>query len=358
MTHVPRRPIRRVGQLVGLAACLIAAGCSVMGNGTGEDGDAKSPTRVVLVTHESFVLPDELIANFEADSGLTLVVKAAGDAGTLTNKLVLTQSNPTGDVAFGVDNTFASRALEAGVFTAYDRDLPAGAAQYRLEGDETLAPVDQANVCVNVDTTWFGEKKLTPPGTLEDLTKPEYRDLLVVPGAATSSPGMAFLLSTIAEYGDRWPDYWTRLMENGVKLTSGWSDAYYVDFTQGGESGKRPIVVSYDSSPAFTVPKGQRVSTTSALLKTCFQQVEYAGVLAGADNPDGAKKLIDFLLTAEVQAALPDSMYVFPVRAGTPLPPAWADFAVQPAAPYEVDPAEIARKRDDWLRQWTEVTTR
>ncbi|MGL5823268.1 MAG: thiamine ABC transporter substrate-binding protein, partial [Nocardioides sp.] len=271
----------------------------------------------------------------------------------------LSQSNPTGDVAFGVDNTFASRALEAGVFAPYAGDLPAGAARYRLAGDDRiLAPVDQANVCVNVDIAWFAKRKLVPPATLADLVKPAYRNLLVVPGAATSSPGMAFLLSTIAEYGEQWPAYWRRLMSNGAKLTASWSDAYYVDFSQGGENGTRPVVVSYDSSPAFTVPEGGNSSTTRALLATCYQQVEYAGVLAGADNPAGAGQLIDFLLSAEVQAALPENMYVFPVRAGVGLPTAWSRFAKQPSTPYAVDPAEIASRRDEWLREWTEVTTR
>ena len=180
----------------------------------------------------------------------------------------------------------------------------------------------------------------------------------VLPGAATSSPGMAFLLTTIAEYGDDWPDYWTDLMANGAKLTSGWSDAYYVDFTQGGGKGERPIVLSYDSSPAFTVPKGSDTSNTSALLDTCFEQVEYAGVLEGAENVDGAEQLIDFLGSPEVQAALPESMYVFPVIDGIDLPADWASYAVQPSEPYAVDPADVAANRDDWLREWSDVTTR
>ena len=73
-------------------------------------------------------------------------------------------------------------------------------------------------------------------------------------------------------------------------------------------------MLSYDSSPAFTVDGGR--STTAALLDTCFRQVEYAGVLAGAANPEGAEALVDWLLTDEVQAALPRAMYVFPVSDG------------------------------------------
>ncbi len=315
---------------------------------------------MVLVTHESFELPKKLVREFEDESGYDLVVRASSDAGTLTNKLVLTQGDPIGDVAFGVDNTFASRALEADVFAPFAHDLPAGADEFALPGDDDqrLTPVDSGNVCVNVDDTWFAEQGLTPPTSLDDLTDPAYRDLFVLPGATTSSTGLAFLLATIAAYGDGWSDYWSRLMANGAQLTAGWEDAYYVDFTQGGGSGQRPIVLSYDSSPAFTVPKGAEESSTSALLDTCFQQVEYAGVLEGAENPDGAEAFVRFLSTPEVQAALPESMYVFPVVDGTDLPADWARYAERPAQPYTVDPAEIAANRDDWLREWSDVTSR
>ena len=339
-----------------LASSLLATGCSTIG--TDDGGDQPASDRVVLVTHDSFLLPKALEKKFEEESGYDLVVRGSGDAGILTNKLVLTQDDPLGDVAFGVDNTFASRALEADVFAPYDAALPDGAEELRLPGDDdrALTPIDAASVCVNVDDTWFAERDLAPPTTLDDLVDPAYRDLFVTPGAATSSPGMAFLLTTIAAYGEGWQDWWTQLMDNGAKLADGWSQAYEVDFTQGGGRGDRPIVLSYDSSPAFTVTDG--TSTTSALLDTCFRQVEYAGVLAGAENPAGAEALVDFLLSPEVQAALPDSMYVFPVDSSVPMPRQWATFAQQPTDPWSVDPAEISANRDDWLREWSDITSR
>lgn len=339
-----------------LASCSLSGGESSEASGTDDGG---TPTEVVLVTHESFALPEELTQQFEADTGLTLKVRASGDAGALTNKLVLTKDSPTGDVAFGVDNTFASRAIDEGVFASYAPTLPEGAEALELEGDDedALTPVDSGNVCVNVDDTWFADHDLAPPATLDDLKDPAYADLLVVPGATTSSPGMAFLLATIAAYGDGWPDYWADLMDNGAKLTDGWSDAYQVDFTQGGGKGDRPIVVSYDSSPAFTVD-GKGGTTTSALLDTCFEQVEYAGVLAGAANPEGAEQVVDWLLSNEVQAALPDSMYVYPAASDAPLPADWAQFAPRPSTPYDVDPASITEHRDDWLTEWSDVTSR
>ncbi len=346
----------RARALAALAATALSlTSCSLIGS----DGSTAKSTDVVLVTHDSFVLPKPLIQRFERRSGYHLIVHAAGDGGTLTNKLVLTQGDPTGDVAFGVDNTFASRALDADVFAKSDVALPAGAAPYAVPGDDgRLAPIDNGNVCVNIDTGWFADHHVAPPRTLDDLVEPAYDGLIAVPGATTSSTGLAFLLGTIGKYGDGWASWWQKLVGNGATITDGWTQAYETDFTQGGGDGQDPIVVSYDSSPAFTVPKGSSASTTKALLDTCFRQVEYAGVLTGAANPDGAKAFVEFLLSPEVQKALPDSMYVFPVRQGTPLPPNWTTFAIQPQHPYAVSPAEISAHRETWLRDWSDIVSR
>lgn len=344
-------------------------GCSLIGSSGEEATDATAgPTgssgtvggEVVLLTHDSWAMPKKLVKAFEADTGYDLTIRSSGDAGTLTNRLVLTKGDPEGDVAFGVDNTFASRALDEGVFAEVDRTQPPGAAGFVLPDDEgsRLAPIDVGDVCVNIDKDWFAAEGIDPPRTLDDLTDPAYENLLVTPAATTSSTGMAFLLATIGEYGDGWADYWSDLIHNGAKVTDGWSDAYYVDFTAAAEKGTRPIVVSYDSSPAFTLTDDGRESTTEALLDTCFQQVEYAGVLAGAQDPTGAEAVVQWLQSPEVQAALPTQMYVFPVRDDVTLPDDWARFAVRPDSTLHVAPADIAANRDAWLVEWQDVATR
>ncbi len=355
--------------LLGVAACaVLASSCSVvtdredddqLGGSSGDHGDTgEAGGPVTLVTHDSFSLPEKLVARFEEETGYTLDHQPAGDGGQLTNELVLTQGDPLGDVAFGVDNTYASRALEEGVFAPHDADLPAGAEDLVLEGDDegALAPIDTGSVCVNVDLAWFEEEGLEPPQTLDDLTDPAYDGLFVTPAATSSTPGMAFLLATIAEYGDDWPSYWEDLLANDAKVVKGWEDAYYVDFSFSG--GDRPIVLSYDTSPAFTVSKAGDETTTAALLDTCFRQVEYAGVLEGAENPEGARAVIEWLLSPEVQAALPTSMYVFPVDPEVELPEDWSAFAEQPETTLEVSPADITEHRQEWLTEWTELTSR
>lgn len=357
-----RAPVRALGAAT---AALLLTGCSLAGGGS-DDTASESTTSsgsggepggtVVLATHESFHLPKRLVKAFESETGYTLEVRAAGDAGTLATKLSLTADNPIGDAAFGIDNTFASRPLGEGAFAEVTPTTEPPAEYALPDGGDRLVPVDSASVCVNVDTAWFDEEGIEPPQTLEDLADDTYRDLFVTPGASTSSPGMAFFLATVAAFGDDWESYWADLLDNGAKVVDGWEDAYYGDFTAGSDTGTRPIVVSYDSSPAFTVSGGR--STTAALLDTCFRQVEYAGVLAGADNPEGAAALVDWLLSDEVQSALPESMYVFPVMPGATVPDDWARFAEQPSDPWTVDPAEIAAHREQWLTEWTDVVSR
>jgi thiamine transport system substrate-binding protein len=350
MTRMRSRLLPTV--LCALMATTALAGC-------GQDSK-ESPKTLVVATHDSWAMSKQVLGEFKAQTGITVKVRPQGDAGELTNKLVLTKDSPLADGVYGIDNTFASRAVDEGILTPYAaKALPSSADRYRLsgKGQDDLTPVDYGDVCVNVDDSWFAAHHLTPPRTLDDLTRPQYRGLFVTPGATTSSPGLAFLLATIAAKGDGWQDYWKRLMANGAKVTSGWTDAYEVDFTAGGGKGTRPVVTSYSSSPPFTIPKGAKKPTTSALLDTCFRQVEYAGVLKGSQNPAGMRKFIDFMLGRDFQKALPDNMYVYPVDSSVALPADWAAYARVAPHPYSVDPATVTRKRTEWLREWRDLTS-
>ena len=338
-------------------ACLVTLLMVLAGCGSSSDEDPKT---LVVATHDSWAMSKSVLAEFTEKTGITVKIQPQGDAGALTNRLVLTKDSPLADGVYGIDNTFASRAVSAGILTPYDAKVPASATRFQLEGKGTsrLTPIDYSDVCVNVDDTYFEKSELAPPKTLDDLTKPAYKDLFVTPGATTSSPGLAFLLATIAAKGDDWPTYWKALVANGTKVDAGWSDAYEVDFTAGGGDGTRPIVLSYSSSPPFTVPEGDTSPTTSALLDTCYRQVEYAGVLTGSKNPAGMRKFIDFMLERDFQAALPDNMYVYPVDADVALPSAWAKFAPISPKPYAIDPVEVTENRSAWLREWRDITTR
>ncbi len=351
------------GRTFWIALCSVLSMAGLAGCGSGSSAGADDPAEpktLVVATHDSWAMSKDVLAEFKKKTGITVKAQPQGDAGALTNKLVLTKGSPLADGVYGIDNTFASRAVDEGVLSSYSSTaLPKSGEAFRLPGAgaDQLTPIDYGDVCVNVDDDWFAAKKLAAPTTLDDLTKPAYKGLFVTPGATTSSPGLAFLLATIAAKGDAWKSYWSDLMANDTKITAGWSDAYEVDFTAGGGTGDRPIVTSYSSSPPFTVPDGASQPTTHALLDTCFRQVEYAGVLKGSKNPKGMQEFIDFMLGRTFQAALPDNMYVYPVDSTVQLPADWAKFAPVAPKPYVVSASEIDRSRATWLREWRDITS-
>lgn len=353
--HAHRRGFTRNAALA-LAALMAASaitGCSVAAQSSkgGSEASGSAPTTLKIATHDSFKIPPELIKEFEKETGYTLVTSSPGDTGTLVNTLILSKDNPSVDGFFGIDTFTAGTLLKSGaVDTSITKILP-GAEKYAA-GDG-LSPIDLGDVCINVDDAWFAKKGLTPPSTFEDLTKPDYKNLLVVTNPASSSPGLAFLAATHEKFGDGAIDYWKKLWANGTKVVEGWSDAYYGDFSGADGKGAYPLVLSYASSPSAGVGPNGEAPTTSVMLNTCIAQVEYAGVTKGAANPEGAKKFIDFLLSAKVQAALPENMYVYPVDSSVALPATWARYAPHPEHSMVMDVSTAAAHRTDWIKEWT-----
>jgi len=208
---------------------------------------AVAQTSLRVLTHDSFELPAPLLAQFEREAGVKLQLIKGGDAGEMLNRLILTRARPIADLVFGIDNALLPRARQAGVIEAYGGPAAQRASAAAL-GDGVV-PVDHGYVALNIDKAWFAQKGLALPRSLDDLAQPAYKDLLVVPHPATSSPGQAFLQATIAGLGEEGAfDWWARLRRNGLKVVKGWSEAYYTEFTRNG--GARPIVVSYATSPA------------------------------------------------------------------------------------------------------------
>ena len=314
-----------------------------------------APLRVLA--HGSFDLPKPLLAQFEKDAGVKLQIIKAGDAGEMVNKLILTRAQPIADVVFGIDNTLAPRAQAAGVLDAYT-----GAATQRAAASglpENLVPVDYGYVNLNIDKAWFAEKKLALPTALADLTKPAYAKLLVVQNPATSSPGQAFMLATIAGLGEEAAfAWWQQMRANGVKVVKGWSEAYYTEFSRNG--GAYPIVVSYTSSPAaevfYSKEKITEAPTANLFLKGgVFRQVEGVALVKGG-NPAAraaAGRFIEFLRSAPVQEGLQTTMWVFPAEAGAPRVDVIKTHAAEPSAFDELKAPLTEAQSKAWLQRWT-----
>jgi thiamine transport system substrate-binding protein len=319
-------------------------------------GDAElSGTSLVLQTHGSFLISDTTLEAFTEQTGIEVEVVQGADAGALVSEAVLTKDNPTADVLFGIDNAFLCRGLDAGLFTPYESP---GLAQVddtlELDPHHRVTPISFGDVCINY---WTDDLPGPIPTSLDDLADPINEGQFVTQNPETSSPGFAFLLATIASYGeDGWEDYWRDLVANDVSITAGWDDSYYVEFSAGG--GPRSLVTSYASSPPadvlFADPPVD-APRTGVLADSCFRQIEFAGILAGSEHPEAAAALIDFMLSPTYQEDIPLNMFVYPANQDAALPDVFTAFGQLTDDPVTMDPETIEANRDDWTARWTDI---
>ena len=301
--------------------------------------ETSTTKNLTLIAYDSFTPPETAFDAFTQETGIKVNIALAGDAGEMVAKASLTSGNPEGDVIWGVDNTLISRATDSKIFAS----------------DPT--EVDYGDVCVNFDIAALGQTE--PPLTLDDLVSSDYKGMLVVENPATSSTGLAFLLATVAAFGDSWPDYWKQLVANDVQVVDSWDEAYYTAFTRYG--GDRPLVVSYSTSPPAEVifadpplAKGSPAPTGVAS-ETCFKQIEYAGVLRGTKYSNQAQQLVEYLAGPTFQALLPESLFVYPANQDVALPQSFVDYAPEITTSFSIPPNEIAKNRQSWTEQWSAI---
>lgn len=338
---------------IGAAALglIVASSCAT------SSGDS---TKITLVAYDSFILPDGALDEFTASTGIHVDVALGGDAGELAAKASLSSGNPEGDVLWGIDNTLLSRLVDARVFEPYVSTSAPLEPDLIEAGMGVVTPVDYGFVCVNYDIAALKDRGVEPPVDLEDLIRPEYRGMLVVPSAANSSPGLAFLLATVAAFGTQWQQYWRDLVDNDVVVADGWTDAYYTMFSRHG--GDRPLVVSYSTSPPaevlFADPPlaAGAPAPTGIATGTCFHQVEFAGVLRGSTKIRQASLLVDFLVSRSFQELLPENLFVYPANSQAALPASFVSYAAPVPMPWTMDSLEIARRRADLLDEWSRIT--
>lgn len=321
------------------------------------------PDTLTVMTHDSFAISEDIHSAFEEEFGVQVEFIPSGDTGTSLNKAILSKGNPIADVFYGVDNTFLSRALEEDIFIPYQSPLLDEIPdRFELDQKYRALPVDFGDVCLNYDRLYFEEMGIKPPVSLDDLLAPEYSDLLVVQNPATSSPGLAFLFTTIGQFGEGdYLNFWNGLVENGVHIVNDWESAYYGDFSRSG--GSHPIVVSYASSPAFELiyadPPLESPPTVAITSDgSCFRQIEFVGILDGTEKEDLARRWIDFMLSVKFQEDIPLQMYVFPVNQNAELDSVFIDHMDIPDSPVIISPEDIARNREKWIQEWTESVLR
>ncbi|NGM68700.1 thiamine ABC transporter substrate-binding protein [Natronolimnobius sp. AArcel1] len=258
--------------------------------------------------------------------------------------------------------------LTAGDLVRIDDALSAGALFERidrevLEHDQRirsdLAFDDPANRVLPFETGYlsliFDENEFgsEPPETFDALLEEDTAGTLLAQDPRTSNPGLAFLLWTIAEYGDDYLEYWQALADNGLEVHDNWSDAYRTYL-----AGERPLVVSYSSDPVGAAEAGRDLTRhqTTSLEGQYFQVTEGIGVFETTPRPELAYEFIDFVLseTAQAELALRNVQYPAVDEAYVELPAAFDDLGDEPTETQAVtaDYDDLSVSLPAWLEEW------
>lgn len=361
--------LRWAGTLIALLALVIAAAAGAACADEPQDDRTAADfagEELVLLTHDSFAISEETITAFEAQYGVTVKVVPIGDAVEALNRAILNKGNPEGDLLFGVDNVFYARALEEDIFVEYrSPELANVDASLIFDDSGRLTPIDFGYVLLNYDKASLAEAGLEPPRSLRELTEPQWRGRVAIQDPNTSSPGLQFMLVTVAHFGEdgdyTWLDFWRDMRANDVIVSAGWSDAYYTQFSRYG--GNALLVNSYSTSPPAEVMFSEEplddAPTGSVLApRSSYFQIEGVGILRGTDKQPLAEAFIDFMLSEQFQADIPLNMFVYPARSGVAIPEEFERYSEIPDEPARIDPDAVAAHFERWLDEWTDTVVR
>ena len=309
---------------------------------------AETPVLIVY-TYDSFVSdwgPGPAVEKaFEETCGCDLQFVGAGDGAALLARLKLEGARSKADVVLGLDTALTGAAAETGLFAAHGLspvvDVPNPFGEAGVWGDPLFLPYDWGYFAFVHDKA----KLPNPPKTFEELAASDVK--IVIQDPRSSTPGLGLLLWVKAEYGEKAGEIWEGLADNIVTVTPGWSEAYGLFL-----EGEADMVLSYTTSPAYHRIAEEDGSKAAALFPKHYMQVEVAGKLAGAAQPELADTFLAFMLSDAFQAIIPTTNWMYPaIKPEGGLPEGFdAPLAAEQAM--LIAPGQVGALRDEALAEW------
>lgn len=304
---------------------------------------ADTPVLTVL-TYDSFASdwgPGPVVEKaFEAECGCDLRFIPAGDGAALLARLRLEGARSEADVVLGLDTNLTAAAAETGLFAphgvAATLDLPVD------WNDANFLPFDWGWFAFVHDTT----RVPSPPTSIEALAESDLK--IVIQDPRSSTPGLGLLMWVKAAYDSRSAEIWGKLADNILTVTPGWSESYDLFL-----KGEADMVLSYTTSPAYhLIAENDETKAAAPFSEGHYLQVEVAGVLANAKQPELARRFMEFMVSDAFQSAIPETNWMYPAKTPAGGLPEGFGGLVQPETSL-LFPADAAQAlRDAAIEEW------
>jgi iron(III) transport system substrate-binding protein len=284
---------------------------------------------VVVYTSVDRPYAQPILRQFERQSGVqaraVYDTEAAKSLG-LARRIVDERRRPRADVFWSSEVVRLIGLKRAGVLEPYRSPSAAGIPpRYRDPAGTWTGFAARARVIV-----WNPLRVTEPPRSLLALSQPAWRGEVVManPLFGTTASGAAALFQVLGS--DRARTHFRALRDNGVRIVDG--NAVAADWVARGEAK----VGVTDTDDAFSRIRDGKP------LRMLYPDQEDMGALVipntvalirGAPHPANGRRLIDYLLSPEVEATLArgDSRQI-PLRPGVPAPPGTPVLTAAPGA--------------------------
>ena len=313
--------------------------------------DADVPT-VVVYTSVDQVFSEPVLRRFEEQSGIR--VRAVYDTeetkstGVL-NRLIAEADNPQADVFWSGDPVRPFLLVDRGLVEPYVSPQAQGIPRIFKAADGTWTGFAARARVLLVNLERLDGRRL--PQSIHDLADPRWQG-----EAAMANPVFGTTTMHVAAWFSAWGEQEARafldsLRQNQVRVASSNGEVKRLvvagEVTFGLTDTDDAFVASQSGAPVAVVYPDQDGLGTLVMPTVALQ-------LRGGPDPETARRLIDYLLSAEAEVQMAESAAHMPLRSGVPHPE-----AIRPVSELramEVDYADVARRMEEiqpWLRRWS-----
>ena len=319
-----------------------------------ESSDAPETTAeapvLTIYTYESFASDwgpgPKVEAAFEAVCECDLRFVSVDSSTGLLSRVQLEGETSPADLVLGLDNSQVVDALNTGLIAPHEIKVPAMDLPGGWDNPDFL-PFDYGFFAFIYDET----RLENPPDSFEALLAADDSLKVVIQDPRSSTPGLGLLLWVKAIYEDRAVESWKRLAPKILTVTKGWSEAYgmFLD-------GEADMVLSYTTSPAYHRIVDEETKYRAAAFEEGHgMQIEVAGLLKSAPNPELARGFLRFMLTPAFQSVIPTGNWMYPVvfpEEGLPGP---FYNLVQPSRGLSINAQGVTDNRLDWIDEFNQA---
>ena len=273
-------------------------------------------------------------------------------AGPALARLDAEKNNPVADVWMGAPSENHVLAKERGLTQPYFSPNAEVLDPKFRDPDGYWTSFYMNPMAVAINKQWQARTRVEAPKSWRDLLKPEFRGQIQLPTPQSSGTAYNMLASLVLAWGeDEAMAYFKGLHANVQTYTqSGTAPSQAVALGQTG--------VAIQFTPAFLklADEGYPIEIIFPEEGVGFE-APAVSIVAGAKNPEGAKKLVDWLLSEEGQATLSKAKtYFFPIHpnvvAGDGLP------SVSEIPLIDYDPIWAGENRERLVNRWIDEVLR